>query len=113
MSELFADVEGVKVIVDDLLVWGKDDEEHDARRKQVLTRAREVNLKFNTEECKIKQGDVPFVGHVLRKEGLKPDPEKIRAVKEMKPPENHKKHSSDLSSIWESSCQTWPLKVHH
>ena len=67
MSELFADVEGVKAIVDDLLVWGKDDEEHDARRKQVLTRAREVNLEFNTEKCKIKQGDVPFVGHVLRK----------------------------------------------
>ena len=99
MSELFADVEGVKVIVDDLLVWGKDDEEHDARRKQVLTRAREVNLKFNTEECKIKQGDVPFVGHVLRKEGLKPDPEKIRAVKEMKPPENDKELKTFLGFI--------------
>ena len=99
MSELFADVEGVKVIVDDLLVWGKDDEEHDARRKQVLTRAREVNLKFNTEKCKIKQGDVPFVGHVLRKEGLKPDPEKIRAVKEMKPPENDKELKTFLGFI--------------
>ena len=99
MSELFADVEGVKVIVDDLLVWGKDDEEHDARRKQVLTRAREVNLEFNTEKCKIKQGDVPFVGHVLRKEGLKPDPEKIRAVKEMKPPENDKELKTFLGFI--------------
>ena len=48
MSELFADVEGVKVLVDDLLVWGKDDEEHDARLEQVL-RAREVNLKFNAK----------------------------------------------------------------
>ena len=99
MSELFADVEGVKAIVDDLLVWGKDDEEHDARRKQVLTRAREVNLEFNTEKCKIKQGDVPFVGHVLRKEGLKPDPEKIRAVKEMKPPENDKELKTFLGFI--------------
>ena len=40
MSELFTDMEGVKVIVDDLLIWGKDDEEHDAGLKQVLTRAR-------------------------------------------------------------------------
>ena len=99
MSELFADVEGVKVIVDDLLVWGKDDEEHDARRKQVLTRAREVNLKFNTEKCKIKQGHVPFVRHILSKEGLKPDPEKIRAVKEMKPPENDKELKTFLGFI--------------
>ena len=90
MPELFADVEGVKVIVDDILVWGKDDEEHDARLEQVLRRAREVNLKFNAKKCKIKQEEVPYVGHVLSKDGLKADPEKIRAVKEMKPPENAK-----------------------
>ena len=35
-SKLFADMEGVKVIVDDLLIWGKDDEEHDTRLKQVF-----------------------------------------------------------------------------
>ena len=80
-------MEGVKVIVDDL-IWGKDDEEHDARLKQVLTRAREVNLKFNAKKCKIKQEEVPYVGHVLSKDGLKPDPEKIRAAKEMKLPAN-------------------------
>ena len=73
MCGLFADMEGVKVIVDDL-IWGKDDEEHDARLKQVLTRAREVNLKFNAKKCKIKQEEVPYVGHVLSKDGLKPDP---------------------------------------
>ena len=33
---MFADLEGVKVIVDDLLIWEKDDAEHDARLKQVL-----------------------------------------------------------------------------
>ena len=57
MSELFADVDGVKVIVDDLLIWGKDDDEHDARLKQVLDRAREVNLKLtprNAESGKKK-----------------------------------------------------------
>ena len=52
----------------------------------MFTRAREVNLKFNAKKCKIKQEEVPYVGHVLSKFVLKPDPEKIRAVKEMKPP---------------------------
>ena len=99
MSELFADVKGVKVIVDGLLVWGKDDKEHVARLKQVLTRAREVNLKFNAKKCKIKQEEVPYVGNVLRKDGLKPDPEKIRVVKEMKPPENAKELKTFLGFI--------------
>ena len=98
MPELLVDVEGVKVIIDDLLLWGKDDAEHDARLKQVLTRARVVNFKFNAKKCKIKQ-DVPYVGHVLSKDGLKPDPEKIRAVKEMKPPENAKELKTFLGFI--------------
>ena len=85
ISELFAAVEGVKGIVDRLLIWGKEDEEHDLRFKQVLTRVREVNLKFNAKKCKIKQDEGPYVGHVLSKDDLKPDPEKIRAVKEMRP----------------------------
>ena len=98
MPELLVDVEGVKVIIDDLLLWGKDDEEYDARLKQVLTRARVVNFKFNAKKCKIKQ-DVPYVGHVLSKDGLKPDPEKIRAVKELKPPENAKELKTFLGFI--------------
>ena len=99
MSELFADVDGVKVIVDDLLIWGKDDDEHDARLKQVLDRAREVNLKFNAKKCRIRQEEVPYVGHVLSKDGLKPDPEKIRAVQEMKPPQNTKELKTFLGFI--------------
>ena len=99
MSELLADVDGVKVIVDDLLIWGKDDDEHDARLKQVLDQAREVNLKFNAKKCGIRQEEVPYVGHVLSKDGLKPDPEKIRAVQEMKPPQNTKELKTFLGFI--------------
>ena len=64
----------------------KNHDEHDARLKQVLNRAREVNLKFNAKKCQIRQEEVPSVGHVLSKEGLKPDPEKICAVQEIQPP---------------------------
>ena len=51
MSELFEDVEGVKAMINDLLIWGKDDDEHDARLNQVLKRASEVTLKFNAKKC--------------------------------------------------------------
>jgi len=99
MSELFEDIEGVKAIVYDLLTWGKDDAEHDTRLKLVLNRASEVNLKFNSKKCRIRQEEVPYVGHVLSKEGLKPDPEKIRAVQEMQPPENNNELKSFLGFI--------------
>ena len=99
MSELFEDVEGMKAIVDDLLIWGKDNDKHDARLEQVLNRACEVNLKFNAKKCRIRQEEVLYVGHVLSKEGLNPDPEKICAVQEMQPPQNTKELKSFLGFI--------------
>ena len=39
MSEMFEDIEGVEVVVDDILVWGTTEEQHDARLMQVLERA--------------------------------------------------------------------------
>ena len=43
-----------------------------------MQRAKEVNLKFN-----LRKAEVKFMGHVISSSGLKPDPEKIRAVVHM------------------------------
>ena len=45
MEELFDDIEGCEVIADDIMVWGRDEEEHDQRLKKVLARACDVQLK--------------------------------------------------------------------
>ena len=49
MSEIFSGIEGVEVIVDDLLIWGENQQQHDERLKQILERARQKNLKLNKE----------------------------------------------------------------
>ena len=52
----------------------------------MLTRAREVSLKFNAKKCKTKQDEVPCVGDVLRKDGLKPDPKRYKGGKRNETP---------------------------
>lgn len=54
--------------------------------KKVLDRAREYNLKFGAGKCEIRKSEVTYVGHRLTSEGLKPDPEKIRAIEKMAKP---------------------------
>ena len=49
-----------------------------------------MNLKLNLDKCHIRKAGVSYIGHCLTKEGLKPDPEKIRAVQEMQRPQNLK-----------------------
>ena len=69
-----------------IVVWGEDRQTHDLRLKQVLVRAREYNLKLSPDKCQFRKSEIPYVGHVLTQDGLKPDPEKIRAVECMKKP---------------------------
>lgn len=49
-------------------------------------RATSYNLKLNFNKCHIRQSAVPYVGHLITAEGLKPDPAKTEAVRNMPPP---------------------------
>ena len=53
MSEIFCGIEGVEVIVDNLLIWGENQQQHDESLKQVLERVRQKNLKLNKEKSQI------------------------------------------------------------
>ena len=66
MEELFDDIELCEVIAHDLMVWGRDNEEHDQRLRKVLDRAREVQLKLNKKKCKIRVKEVSYIGACLR-----------------------------------------------
>ena len=79
MNILFADIPCV-IIVDDISVGGKDQEEYDRNLKLVLDRARQVNLKHTTAKCKFGVIHVNHVGHIFTSDGLKPDPEKVTAI---------------------------------
>ncbi|VDH97221.1 Hypothetical predicted protein [Mytilus galloprovincialis] len=83
---------GVRSIVDDILIYGEGDTEeeaiddHDRKFRALMERCRERNLKLNKEKFKLKLKEVRFIGHLVTSEGLKPDPEKIRAVMDMPKP---------------------------
>ena len=87
MEDIFAGYP-CAIIVDDLLIWGKDDAEHDDNLARVLQRAREVNLRLNISKCKFMMDTVSYVGHKFTRDGLKPDEDKIEAIKQMPIPED-------------------------
>mgnify|MGYP001557088947 CR=1 FL=1 len=88
MENIVEDLEGVEVIVDDLLIWGSTKEEHDKRLRSVLERAREQGLRFNPEKSQVCLSSVTYVGHTLSKDGLTPDHKKVEAVQQMNQPQS-------------------------
>ena len=93
MHELVEALTDVEVIADDL-VWGfRDTNEaavanHDPNLKAFLRRARERNLTLNSEKLKLRQSQVPFIGHLLTTEGLKRDPSNVQAIVDYPVPTN-------------------------
>ncbi len=82
MTEVFKDVGSsfLKIFVDDLNVHNGEWQEHLQHLGVVLSRLREVNLKLNLSKCCFVAGSVVFLGHVVSKEGTRPDPGKVEAV---------------------------------
>ena len=100
MSQVLEDIDGAVAIVDDIIdVWGRDIHEHDERLKRVLDRVQEVNLKLNQKKCQFRKEKIAYVGLLLTKDGLKPDPEKVRAVQAMNKPSNLKELKTFLGFI--------------
>jgi len=88
IEEVFAGLEGTEVIMDDILIWADNEQEHDQRLKAALQRAREKGLKLNRNKCKVKRSQVVYQGHIISSAGLKVDPEKVKAIIDMPEPED-------------------------
>ena len=79
---------GVHGIADDILTHGETEIQHDGQLLTLLETARMSNLSLNPDKIHLKSTDCKFFGHQLTPEGLRPDPEKIKAIVDMKPPQS-------------------------
>jgi hypothetical protein len=78
----------VIVFIDDILVYSKNEEEHVEHLAAVLRLLREHQLYAKLNKCSFFQTEVHYLGHVVSKEGIAVDPEKIRAIMEWVAPKN-------------------------
>jgi hypothetical protein len=90
IDETFGDIPGCFGIADDLVIagWREDGTDHDETLHTVLQRARNTGTRFNDEKMVVRCKQIPFFGHVIGEDGVKPDPNKIDAIENMKPPKD-------------------------
>ena len=75
------------IYLDDVIVYGRDVPDHLERLREVLGRIRQANLKLKPSKCHLFQDEVPFLGHIITKDGVLPNPENVRKVVEWPPPQ--------------------------
>jgi hypothetical protein len=76
----------VVVLIDNILIYSKNKEEHAKHLRIVLTRLREHQLYAKFSKCTFWMEEIQFLGHVLSANGIAVDPSKVKDILEWKPP---------------------------
>jgi hypothetical protein len=78
----------VVVYLDDILIFSKTAKEHLSHLRQVLQTLRENQFYANPKKCDFMKEEISFLGHQVSANGLKVDPEKVRAVADWRVPKD-------------------------
>jgi hypothetical protein len=68
------------VFIDDILVYSKNEEEHEQHLRIILQRLRDHQLYAKFSKCVFWLKEVPFLGHVISAEGIAVDSSKVQEV---------------------------------
>ena len=83
LDAIFLDIPGVTGIADDMVIYGKTDQEHDKHLINFLNICRKNTLMLNPDKMQFRLPQVSFFGQQWSAKGLSPDPKKIAAVRRM------------------------------
>ena len=78
------------IYIDDVIVFGKDFDEHMQRLEEVLDRIKKAGLKLKASKSYLLQKEVIFLGHVVSGEGIKPSPTNVTKVVDWPTPKTAK-----------------------
>ena len=88
MNDIFREYldDFVVIYLDDILIFSKNEEEHEKHVQLVLKKLRERGLYAKLEKCLFHQTEMEFLGFVATTEGLKMDSKKVEAIVSWKVP---------------------------
>jgi len=82
MNNVFSKYFGkfVFVFIDDLLIYSRTMEEHEEHLQIILQVLREHKLYAKFSKCEFFKDHIQYLGHVISKDGISVDPDKIKAI---------------------------------
>ena len=100
----------VMVYLDGVLIYSKNEEEHAEHLRLILEKLREHKLYAKYSKCEFWLTEVTYLGHVISKDGVAVNPERIQAILDWTPPRLSSKSevSSDSLAIAVVSSRTSP-----
>ena len=88
MNDIFRDMLDVCVVVylDDILIYSKNDEDHEKHVRQILQRLREYQLYARSSKCTFFTDTVEYLGHIIGPDDIKSNLALVKAIIEFPQP---------------------------
>ena len=99
MEGLIGNVPHTGIYLDDVIITGKTQEEHDQNVNEVLKRLNDANLRLKLQKCSFGKDEVQYLGFKVSAEGIAPLTDKLRALVEAPAPENESELRSLLGMV--------------
>ena len=94
LDSVYIGLPGVTEIADDMVIFGRNEEEHDRNLILFLETTRKNGLVLNKKKLQFKKEEVSFFGHRWNSTGISPDPKKTESILKMQfPPDKETMHS--------------------
>ena len=93
MQRILEGLPCVECQMDETVVYGGNQAEYDERLEAVLLRLQKEKVTSNCQKCEFSKASVRFLGQLVGKDGIRPDPSKVSAVK-------HRAKPTDIHELW-------------
>ena len=80
IQTVLQDIENVRNISDDIIIYGPTQEVHDLALEKTLKRLHESGLTINRQKCEFNKSKIEFFGYIFSADGVSPDPKKVKAL---------------------------------
>jgi hypothetical protein len=85
--------------LDDIIVFSSSWEEHRDDLHQVMDRLAKANLVVNMKKCFFARSELKYLGHLVSAQGVRMDPDKIKAVQRVQTPKTAKQLQAFLGMV--------------
>ena len=74
------------VYLDDVIIFGKSLEEHNSKLRVIFDQLRKYHVQLEPDKCEFLKTELQYLGHVVTKEGVRPDEKKVEAIQNFPTP---------------------------
>lgn len=99
LEDIFHDLIGVEVFIDDIVIHGKTKQEYKSRLDTCMTRLKRHRFRLNKQKCAFNLSSVEYLGHIVSADGIAMSPSKKVAVLDLTPPKSCKDVRSFLGFV--------------